>query len=471
MAAPAPVPQFVGKPDAIALNPAKPTEADASAGLMALLNVESDARQARSVEELRHLIANETRKLSRARQIFVFGPARKSPPILTISGLPLVERSSPLVQGLEQAIKGLEADAGLGDTCEFDLFAYAKTEGDFVRGYPFRAMLWTPLRARRGENLGGLLLARERAWTRSDILIAKRLAATYAHAMALLIAEPKLAARLATSVYLARYALIGAGLLALAALAIPVPMTTLAPFEITPQDPVVVAAPIEGVIDEILVDPSDRVNVDQVLVRFTDTSLRNRLDVAEREMSVAEARLKQATQLAFNDVQGRHDMSVARAEWDLKTAERDFAKNLFDRAVIKAPHAGVAVYADKKSLIGRPVAVGERLMQIADPGHIEATIDVAVGDAIDLKPGAAVKLFLDSDPLNAREAKVSEADYLARPRPGNILAYRVVARFDEAGKLPRLGARGTAQIYGDRVVLAYYLFRRPIAALRQWAGL
>ena len=216
MAAPAPVPQFVGKPDAIALNPAKPTEADASAGLMALLNVESDARQARSVEELRHLIANETRKLSRARQIFVFGPARKSPPILTISGLPLVERSSPLVQGLEQAIKGLEADAGLGDTCEFDLFAYAKTEGDFVRGYPFRAMLWTPLRARRGENLGGLLLARERAWTRSDILIAKRLAASYAHAMALLIAEPKLAARLATSVYLARYALIGAGLLALA---------------------------------------------------------------------------------------------------------------------------------------------------------------------------------------------------------------------------------------------------------------
>jgi multidrug resistance efflux pump len=464
MAAPSPVAPAVAAP-------AKLAEADASAGLMALLTVENEARAARSLEELRHLIANETRKLTRARQIFVVGPARKSPPILTISGLPLVERSSPLVQGLEQAVAGLENDAGLAGTHEFDLFAYAEDDGDFVRGYPFRAMLWTPLRARGGENLGGLLLAREQAWTRSDILIAKRLAGTYAHAMALLIAEPRLAARLASKVYLARYALIGAGLLAMAALAIPVPMTTLAPFEITPDDPVIVAAPIEGVIDEILVEPSDRVTTDQVLVRFADTALRNRLDVATREMAVAEARLKQATQLAFNDMQGRHDMSVARAEWELKTAERDFARSLFDRAVIKAPRAGVAVYADKKSMVGRPVAVGERLMQIADPAHVEATIDVAVGDAIALQAGAAVKLFLDSDPLNAQAAKISEADYLARPRPGNVLAYRVVARFDTANALPRLGARGTAQIYGDNVLLAYYLFRRPIAALRQWVGL
>ena len=471
MAAPSPVsiPMSVAKPDAVA--PAKPVEADAAAGLMALLNVESETREARSIEELRHLIANETRKLTRARQIFVVGPARKSPPILTISGLPLVERSSPLVQGLEHAIAGVEKDVGLGGTQEFDLFAYAKDNGDFVRGYPFRTMLWVPLRARHSENLGGMLLAREQAWTRSDILIAKRLAGTYAHAMALLIAEPKLAARLATRVYLARYALIGAGLLALAALAIPVPMTLLAPFEITPEDPVIVAAPIEGVIDDILVEPSDRIVTDQPLVRFTDTALRNRLDVAEREMSVAEARLKQASQLAFNDMQGRHDMSVARAEWDLKTAERDFAKSMFERAVIKAPRAGVAVYADKKAMIGRPVAVGERLMQIADPARVEATIDVAVGDAIAMPSGATVKLFLDSDPLNAREAKITEADYLARPRPGNILAYRVVAQFEAPGGLPRLGARGTAQIYGERVMLAYYLFRRPIAALRQWAGL
>ena len=31
-----------------------------------------------------------------------------------------------------------------------------------------------------------------------------------------------------------------------------------------------------------------------------------------------------------------------------------------------------------------------------------------------------------------------------------------------------LGARGTAEIYGGKVRLALYLFRRPLSTLRQW---
>ena len=34
----------------------------------------------------------------------------------------------------------------------------------------------------------------------------------------------------------------------------------------------------------------------------------------------------------------------------------------------------------------------------------------------------------------------------------------------------RIGLRGTAKIYGDRVLLGYYLFRRPLATLRGWTG-
>ena len=42
-------------------------------------------------------------------------------------------------------------------------------------------------------------------------------------------------------------------------------------------------------------------------------------------------------------------------------------------------------------------------MQIADPTHNEMAIDVNVGDAIVLKPGARVRVLLDSDPLFARQ--------------------------------------------------------------------
>ena len=44
------------------------------------------------------------------------------------------------------------------------------------------------------------------------------------------------------------------------------------------------------------------------------------------------------------------------------------------------------------------------------------------------------------------------------------------AAADPAAALPRLGIRGTAQLYGGNVPLAFALFRRPIASLRQWAG-
>jgi multidrug resistance efflux pump len=54
--------------------------------------------------------------------------------------------------------------------------------------------------------------------------------------------------------------------------------------------PVIVAAPIDGVIDRIEVVPSAPVGVGDVLVRLTDTVLRNRLHVARQEMGVAEAR-------------------------------------------------------------------------------------------------------------------------------------------------------------------------------------
>jgi len=34
----------------------------------------------------------------------------------------------------------------------------------------------------------------------------------------------------------------------------------------------------------------------------------------------------------------------------------------------------------------------------------------------------------------------------------------------------RLGLHGTAKLYGGRVVLGYYLLRRPIATARAWLG-
>ncbi len=94
---------------------------------------------------------------------------------------------------------------------------------------------------------------------------------------------------------------VGAILIATLAMAIPVPMSALAPMEVAPRNAHVVAAPIDGVIDEILVPPNAMVKTGEPIARYVDTATRNQLHVAERDLAVAETRLRQLQQMAFVD--------------------------------------------------------------------------------------------------------------------------------------------------------------------------
>lgn len=443
-----------------------------NAGLLAFCKIEEDARNASTQQDLEFLIANETPRILRARQIFVFQAAGEGVRIAAISGMQSVDRSAPLVQRMNAVVRDLGRHSGLDQISDLDCRNYDDSDGPSRDTYPFPALLWLPFLKRDQELLGGMLLASEQEWQPEQKNVGRRLAATFAHALALLHADARPRSRFSLGGLANRRVILAASAAAILALALPVSMTTLSPFEIVPREPFVVAAPIDGVIRTVLVDPSGVVKEGQPLVQLTDTVLRNRLDVAEQEMLVAEARLKRATQLAFEESRGRQELGLAMAEVKLKTTERDFARAMLEQGTIKATRSGVAVYSDKQALLGKPVAVGERIMLIGDPNQIEVAIDVSVSDAIALRPGARVKLFLDSDPINSREAKIVSADYMARVRPGNVLAFRVVAQLSPGkAPLPRLGTRGTAQLYGHNVWLGFYLFRRPISALRQWIGL
>jgi len=464
-----PVAKPLGGPAPLA--PSSTDAFDASAGMKMLLEIESAARKASTCKELAFIIANETRKLAGARQIFVFKAASKMQ-LTTISGLPGVDRSVPLVQDIEHLLDSCDRKLGNNKRHVFDVTSGPEGKKNSLDSYPFLHMLWVPFLTRNCEIAGGMLLARETPWTQSDVTVAERLAETYQHALALLMAEPRKTSGLKLKSIIQRKVVLGILIVILAAMAIPVPMSTLAPLEVSARNPFTVSAPVAGVIEDVLINPGEIVAKGQPIVRFSDTISRNRLELAQREVLVAKAQLKKSTQLAFNDKQGRQSLRMAMADLSLKKAELDFAREVFDRATIKAQRAGIAVYSDKQSLIGKPVAPGEQVMQITDPDKIEVIIDIAVSDAIMLKPGARVKVFLDSDPLHSREATVIFSDYQARTVSGEKLAFRVVARFNNAeNKFPRIGVRGTAQVFGDRTILAYYLFRRPLSFVRQWIGL
>ena len=438
--------------------------------LVMLLRVEGEARAVENLTALKLLIANETTKLMRARQAFVFRKTRSGAiHVEAASSVAEVDRQVPLMQWLENIVSRVDADVGLGEIREFTLQAYSQAyeSDDVTSAYPFQEALWIPLKEQAGDVFAGILVARERAWRAAEATLAQRIAVAFAQAWYWQATTKPLLPRLNVS----RRTLALGALLAVGIACIPVSLTTLAPLEIGPRDSFLVTAPMDGVIEEIVVTANTRVAKGDVLMKFSDTVLRNRLAVAEREVQVADARVKKVALQAISDIQARHELAAARAELAVKSAERDYARDLLGRSVVRAAEAGVVLVGDSRELIGQPVSTGERIMEIADPSRVEVRIDVPVADAIVLSGEKRAKLFLDSDPLRPREATLLQSDYRAKSRANGTFAFRSIAQLNDQEAPPRLGLRGTAQLYGERVPLIYYVLRRPITFLRQWMGM
>ncbi|QDY70297.1 HlyD family efflux transporter periplasmic adaptor subunit [Qingshengfaniella alkalisoli] len=430
-----------------------------------LLRIESELRQVESVQELKFVLANETPVLSRASQVFVVSVKGRRRRVEAVTGIGVVERNAPRIRWIEAVIGGLAEDAGLQARRDFRLPAYAPPEGEHSDSFPYPFMLWVPFILPGGHVFGGLLLARERPWSDSDVLVSERVAETGGYCWAAMAGKRRLKRRVRIGPVLAALVicLVAAGF-------VPVPLTVLAPAQVVSVEPRIIAAPLDGTIDSIAVDPNAEVAAEDELFRMSDTTLRNDLAVAEQEVRVAEADFKRIAQSAVTDPSARADFAVARTELSLATARRDYAQELLNRTVVAAPAAGVVIYGDRREWIGRPVQVGERLMEIADPTRVQLRIDVPVADSIVMREGASARAFLDSDPLKPVPATVISASFEAQRTEEDVMAYRIYARFSEDHAPMQLGTRGTAQIYGEQVSLAYYLFRKPLAAARQWLG-
>jgi Biotin-lipoyl like/HlyD family secretion protein len=245
----------------------------------------------------------------------------------------------------------------------------------------------------------------------------------------------------------------------------------LAPAEIISLESVVLASPVEGVVREVLVRPNQAVAADQPLVALDDTTLRNRREVLLKSVGSVQAELLATRQKSFDSLQSRGEIAPLSGRVEERRAELAYIDEQLGRMVVPSPKAGITVFGDPNDWRGRPVAAGERVMLIANPAKLGVLVHVPVADAIALKPGAPVRLFLHVAPLAPLDGEVIETGYQAMPSPDNIASYRIRASLDAGSDGSRIGLKGTAKLYGARVALGYWLLRRPLAAAREWAGL
>lgn len=432
--------------------------------LLTLLQLGRRARAAASAEALGFVAVNETLQLVPYRQAALWTELGL-PRVASVSGLPQPDPGAPYIQWLAGVCRHL-ARAGEGGVVDVGALP-PLLQGEWSQWLPANA-LWLPLR-HEGRLDGGLLLAREEPWTEAETALLRELADVQAHALASF--RPRQHGLDRTIGWL-RTARARRRLLFVAALlcVLPVRVTVLAGAEVVPKDPLLVRAPLDGVIERFDVRPNQPVKAGEPLFSLDTTALRTRFEVARKAVDTAQEEYRQSAQAAVTSDRNRADIALRQGQLVEKQVELDYTGSQLERVQVKAERDGIAVFADANDWLGKAVTVGERILLVADPAQVELAAQLPAADHIEVAPGDILTLYPQGAPLASFEARVLSVAYRAELTPEGFLAYRIKAEFLPGQAPPRIGQLGSARLRGPWAPLAYVVLRRPLVAARQWLG-
>lgn len=428
-------------------------------GLSRLHQLQKKLRESQSVAQIGFLMVNDTQQLVAYRQAVWWQPGKG---VSHASGLVDVEKNSPYIRWWNKVCAQLSTDQITPVDKSMLSAELAQQWDEFL---PAHVLAMPVLLAGGDDKRGLLVLARDLRWQDHEIGLLAELADIYRFALR---GQRRLPRKQISTL---RKRFLPAVLISAVVLSfIPIRITVLAPAEVVAKDPLPVRAPYEGVVEALHVRPNQSVTPGDLLMSLDGTDLENRLLIARQALQIANTEFRQVAQQAVFDEKGKLELAIRRGMVEKSVSEVKYLQSLLQRTEVRATAPGIVVLSDATSWIGRPVALGEQVMTLADPALAELRVELPVRDAIPLEIGSDVRFFMNISPDQPLDARLNWLAYKATENDQRQLAYSGRAHFDGEKTLPRIGLRGTARLYGDRAPVIYYLLRRPLAALRQWVG-
>ena len=250
-----------------------------------------------------------------------------------------------------------------------------------------------------------------------------------------------------------------------------VPLRIVAPCEVTASDPVLVTAPLDGIIEEVVVEPGEQVDQAQILFEYDKRVPYRNLRVAQKEVEILEAEINRAQALGLTDPKSRAQLAILALKLQKEKVNLSHAQWEASRLTVKAPETGVVILDNPDDWRGKPVQVGERVLSINDPTRTLVRIWIPEDDNIVLNADLPIKIFLNINPEHSYGARIlyiaNESSLSANHLPSFIAEAEWIEQPDDI----KLGLKGTAILYGENVSLLYFLVRKPWAFLRSLAGI
>ena len=455
--------------------------------LLTLISLQKSARHRKRKSELEFLMVNQTFNLVPYRHCVFWQKEGDSVAIIAASGLVQLDQNGPYALWLKEMIvkflaEKITTQAPKVTEEEFENYVIVTPltiedagviEAEEWEKWVSNNALLFALKDRDDNISSGVWIDRHEPFNDAERAFLEDLMDGYAHAMQAFDADKAHDRKKAfwkSWFSLSKSNVKRVALVVFLILLIPVRMSVTAPAEIVAHTPYLVSVPFDGVIETVEVSPGQSVQKGDLLVRMNSTVLKNRSDLTSMESETAEIAFNKTEREALVDRTKLADISILRSQVDTKISEKKFAAELLAQSEIRAARDGVAIFSDANGLRGKPVRTGEQIMLLADPQDSELLIRIPVEAMIQINEDVPATFFLNVSPLGFRDAKYDSISYQASLDPDGLLTYKVRARFDKDGTVPRVGWTGTGKVYGHRTIMAYNVFRRPLVTLRRKLG-
>ena len=432
-----------------------------------LIGLEKKSREARTQDELNFVVVNETRQIiDFVNSYLILKTPTDKYHVKAVSDLATVDRTAPLVTYVENIINE-KTNISLKEIQNYEVDKLSKSLNlNKPKNIPDNILL-TPIFSPQKGLQGFLILTRNEKFNDNEVELARHLSITYGHAFNTFLADFSIKDFFKKNFTGKRSWIIILAIILISI--IPIKITSTAPVEVVPSNPRLITAPFDGVVKNIIVNNNDKINSGDLLIQIEDTDLKNSYNLATQSLQVAEKELLRSRQFSFSNDEEKARLAELVAQVDLKKAEVKSTSERLKNSKIYADKDGIAIVDQKNNWQGRPVSVGEKIITIANPEKVEFLIWLPVKDSLIIKENTDVKVFLDINPIKPLKGKLKRASYQSSLSPEEVLSYQISASF-EGDEIPRIGLRGTAKIYGSKVTLFYYLFRKPITFVRQLIG-
>ena len=254
-------------------------------------------------------------------------------------------------------------------------------------------------------------------------------------------------------------------------LLIRVPLRIVAPCEVVPKDFYIVTAPLNGIIAKVDVKPGQQIKQGEALYEYDPRVPTQELKIAEKQVLLMNAEINRATAVSVEEHQSSGDLATGNIK--LQKAELDlaFAQNNFKELTGKAPISGVALIDNPDEWQGKPVKLGEKILLIANPDQTKVRMWIPESDNIQIDKTIPVRIYLNPNPEINYYVKLNFISHEANLTDKHISSFEAEGEWIGEDNKAKLGVKGSAVLYGEKVSLLYYILRKPLSTLREFTGL